>query len=323
MRSCVRPDGRLALALCAVLALAGCAGDELQRFNPFAELTLPKLALELPELPRMTYAVSDLLPDLAQRSPTPPDVESGLGGFTGAVGRPDGKLDWRAGQVPDFRLSVHVISGERDYLLQGRGATVAVGPDLLWDLQIVSFADRQRRLVALRPPLVQVRMSATPVGGVRGLAIDFPAHRERRAAAPERDSGEYRALSEGLRYLVQPLPAGPVAIGDSLGRPQALDLALAGSSLVPESDTAALRVAGTAQYQGREVIVGQHSGAVRFRQNDDRLSLAITGHVLFDRQSGLPLASVLRLTREGRIDGQPISGTAYIQTSLVIGSADR
>jgi hypothetical protein len=322
MRSCVRPDGKLALALCSVLALAGCAGDELERFNPFAELTLPKLNLELPELPRMTYAVSDLLPDLAQRPPAPPDVESGVGGFTGALGRPDGKLEWRAGQVSDFRLSVHVISGDRDYLLQGRGSTVAVGPDLLWDLQIVSFEDRQRRLVALRPPLVQARMSATPEGGVRGLALDFPAHRERRAAAPERGSAEYRALSDGLRYLVQPLPAGPVAIGDSLGRPQALDLVMANNGQTPENDSATLRLVGTAQYQGREVIVGEHSGAVGFRQNEDRLSFAIAGHVLYDRESGLPIVSVLRLSREGRLDGHSVGGAAYIETRLVLGRGD-
>ncbi|MBM3491217.1 MAG: hypothetical protein FJX68_12375 [Alphaproteobacteria bacterium] len=306
------------LALGLAAALAGCAEGELRRYNPLADFALPKLNFDLPEMPRLTYAASDLLPDLAVRPATPPDVEGGIGGFAGAIDEPDGPLLWQTSLVADFRLSVHVFASQRDYLLQGRGSTVAVGPDLLWDLQVVSFEDRQRRLVALRPPLVQARMTATPEGTVRGLTIDFPAHRERRAAAPERDSAEYRALAEGLRYLVQPLPLAAVKVGDSLGRPQALELALASTSLAPQDDTIATRVAGRARYQGREAIVARHEGAISFRQNDDRLRFSIAGHVLYDRQSGLPLVSVLRLSREGVLNGQPINDRAHIQTQIVL-----
>lgn len=308
-------------AFAAALGLAACQSGDLARLNPFREASLPEVKLSgllpdvrMPQLP--TYALADLLPEMAFLRDAPPDVESGYGGYVGEVRPYDGAVSLGLAEVQDRPMSVRVTGRDRDYAMRGRLSTVRVGDDMLWDLQVLSFEDRRGRVGSLRPALAVGRMTTTPDGRVRGVAVDFPAFRERGARPPAPGSAEYETLADSFRYLSPPLPSKPVAPGDGMDRPQPLQRLLLRTTAKPAHDGQTSRVVGLTTYKGREVLLVQHAGEVAYKSGADGVTIAATGHSLYDTATGLLVRSVLRLARTGAIDGAPVDEVAFIETAV-------
>lgn len=305
----------------AALAAAACQSGDLARLNPFRDAELPEIELgslfgdlRMPQLP--TYALADLLPEMAFLRDAPPDVEQGYGGFVGEVRPYDGAAPLTLAPVRDRPMSVRVTGEGRDYALRGYLSTVAVGGDMLWDLQVLSFETRRGRVGSLRPPLATGRMTTGPDGRVRGVAIDFPALREHGAKPPPPGSVEYQTLADAFRYLSPPLPARPVAAGARLDRPQPLRRLLLSTTAEPARDSQASRIVGLVDYKGREAVLVVHEGEVAYRAGDEAVAIAVAGHSLYDRATGQLAHSALRLARTGRLDGRPLDEVAYVETAV-------
>jgi hypothetical protein len=305
----------------AALAAAACQSGDLARLNPFRNAELPEVKLgslfsgmRLPQLP--TYALTDLLPEMAFLRDAPPDVAAGYGGYVGEVSPYDGALPLALRETRDRPMSVRVTGKGRDYALRGYLSTVALGGDMLWDLRVLSFEDRRGRIGSLRPPLATGRMTTAPDGRVRGVAVDFPALRERGEAAPPQGSAEYETLADAFRYLSPPLPGKPVAPGDRLGQPRPLQRLLAHTTAKPARDSQTSRVVGRTVYKGRDSLLVVHDGEVAYSAGADRVVLSVAGHSLYDLETGQLAHSVLRLTRSGSIDGRPADDLAYIETAV-------
>ncbi len=309
------------LVILAALAAVGCQSGDLARLNPFRDARMPEVKLgslfpdlRMPQLP--TYALADLLPEMAFLRDAPPDVAAGQGGYLGEVTPYDGALPLALAATRDRPMSVRVTGKGRDYALRGYLSTVPVGGDMLWDLQVLSFEDRRGRVGSLRPPLATGRMTTAPDGRVRGVAIDFPALRARGAEAPPPGGAEYETLADAFRYLSPPLPGKPVALGDRLDRPQPLQRLLVRTTAKPERDSQVSRVAGRTLYKGRDSLLVVHQGEVAYRAGADGVAISVTGHGVYDLQTGLLAQSVLKVARAGRIDGQPVDEVAYIETAV-------
>lgn len=308
-------------AFAAALTLAACQSADLARLNPFREASLPKVDfsrllpdVRMPQLP--TYALADLLPEMAFLRDAPPDVASGYGGYVGEVRPYEGALSLALAEIRDRPMSVRVTGQGRDYAMRGRVSTVRVGADMLWDFQVLSFEDRHGRVASLRPPLATGRMTTAPDGRVRGVAVDFAALRERGQQAPRPGSVEYETLADSFRYLSPPLPAKPVAVGDRLDRPQPLQRVLLSTTAKPVRDAQSSRAVGLTMHKGREALLVQHEGEVAYQSGSDGVTLSVAGHGLYDVETGLLVSSVLRLARTGRIDGAPVDEVAYIETAV-------
>ena len=309
------------LVILAALAAAACQSGDLARFNPFRDAKLPEVKLgslfsdlRMPQLP--TYALADLLPEMAFLRDAPPDVTAGHGGFVGEVTPYDGALPLVLASTNDRPMSVRVTGEGRDYALRGYLSTVPVGGDMLWDLQVLSFEDRRGRVGSLRPPLATGRMTTAADGRVRGVVIDFPALRQRGAEAPRPGGAEYETLADAFRYLSPPLPGKAVAAGDRLDRPQPLQRLLVRTTAKPERDSQVSRIVGRTVYKGRDSLLVVHDGEVAYRSNADGVAISVAGHSVYDLQTGLIAQSVIRLARAGRIDGQPVDDLAYVETAV-------
>jgi len=309
------------LVIAAVLAAAGCQSADLSRLNPFRDMKLPDVNvgslipdIRLPQVP--TYALADLLPEMGFLRDAPPDVTAGRGGYVGEVRPYAGAQPLVLAELRERPMSVRVTGRGRDYAMRGYLSTVRVGGDMLWDLQVLSFEDRRGRTSALRPPLATGRMTTTPDGRVRGVAIDYPALRERGAEVPRAGSVEYETLADAFRYLAPPLPAKPIAEGEGLDRPQPLQRLLLRTSAKPAQDTHASRVAGVTTYKGRDALLVLHEGEVAYRAGDEALAIAVAGHSLYDLQTGMLAHSVLKLARTGRLEGKPVDEAVFIETAV-------
>lgn len=306
-----------ALGVLAVLALAAC--EQVQSLNPLAGLEMPSLGLdgfEMPSLgldiPEANVALADLLPEMAYGRGAAPRVDGPNGGFPGEVAP-------LAGDAPplvlardaDLAFATRVFAEGRDYAVRGAGALTAVADDRLWQLDVLTFEDRRRRLASVTPPLVSVRMTTGADGRAGGLVMDFPAFAARGARLPDRDSGEYEALAGSLRYLVQPL-AGERG---TIGRPAALARLLRGAP-APVSDTTAGRIVGTTRLGERDAWVAVFDGEAVLELRDDRLVYRTLGHAVIDRATGLTLRSVVQIDRAGRVDGTGIADTVLIETQI-------
>ena len=305
----------------AALAAAACQSGDLARLNPFRDARMPEVRLgslfpnvSIPQLP--TYALADLLPEMAFLRDAPPDVMAGQGGYVGAVTAYDGALPLALAATSERPMSVRVTGKGRDYAMRGYLSTVPVGADMLWDLTVLSFEDRRGRVGSLRPPLAAGRMTSAADGRVRGVAIDFPALRERGEEAPVRGGGEYETIADSFRYLSPPLPAKPVAVGDRLDRPQPLQRLLVRTTAKPAQDSQVSRVVGRTSYKGRDSLLVVHEGEVAYRSGADGVTIAVAGHSLYDLATGQLAHSVLKLARSGRIDGQPADEVAFVETAV-------
>ena len=191
-----------------------------------------------------------------------------------------------------------------------------VGADILWDLSILTFEDRRRRLSALRPPLATGRMTTTETGAVRGVALDFPALRARGAAVPARGDAEYETLADSLRYLAAPLPANAVAEGDNLGPPSAVQRLTARTSANVERNDIRTRAAGLTRYGDRPALLAVYDGGMLFVNRSDRMELQIAGHAVYDLATGLVMRSILRLTWRGQVEGRATDEQVFIETAI-------
>ena len=72
---------------------------------------------------------------------------------------------------------------------------------------------------------------------------------------------------------------------------------------------------GLTDYRGRPAIVAQYDGAVAYEHGGDRLRFEIAGHLLVDTETGLGVLSILRLRRQGQLDGAPVDDQALIETA--------
>ena len=309
------------LVILAALAAAACQSGDLARLNPFRDARLPEVNLgslfsdlRMPELP--TYALADLLPEMAFLRDAPPDVAAGHGGYVGEVRPYEGALPLALASTRDRPMSVRVTGEGGDYALRGYLSTAPVGADMLWDMQVLSFEDRRGRVGSLRPPLATARMTTAPDGRVRGVALDFPALRERGAETPRPGGVEYETLANALRYLSPPLPGKPVAAGDRLDRPQPLQRLLARTTAEPARDSQVSRIVGRTVYKGRPALLVVHEGEVAYEAGAEAVALAVAGHSLYDLETGLLAHSALRLARAGRIDGRPVDEVAYVETAV-------
>jgi hypothetical protein len=316
-----RPLRAPVLALLLAGSLAGCESLGLRDFDPTAAIRLPDVELPQVELPQLaeplpTYAATDLLPTMGYTvfGEQVARVDAAHGGYDGPLGPLPEKVEVGRRPVERFDAFVRVRGSAGDYQLFGYGSTVPVQVDTLWDISVVTFQNRARRLSALRPPLAVGRMLTTPEGDVRGIALGFPALQARGVEPPAKDSVEYVALADAMRYLVVPLPEASVGSGDSLGLPAALSRMLQRTTTAPVRNTAATRLIGITSYRGRSALVGQYQGEVAYERGADRLRLAIAGHVLVDLETGMGLAAVLRLRRDGQLDGRPVDDQALIET---------
>ncbi len=305
---------RLAAAILAGCLLQGCGGSGLGDLNPFKDMSLPDLSL--PTGAGEAYAASDLLPEMAFGRGDRPDIDAAYGGYAGTVDDAAAPVRLRLAAPDDFALSVRVTGGRNDYSLRGLGEAVRVGPDILWDLSVLTFEDRRRRLSALRPPLASGQMTTTETGAVRGVALDFPALRARGAAVPARGETEYETLADSLRYLAAPLPAKAVAVGDDLGPPSAVRRLAARTSAEVRRDDVGTRAAGLTRYRGRPALLAVHGGGMLFVNRADRMELRVAGHAVYDLETGLVLRSILRLTWRGQVDGRAADQQVFIETAI-------
>jgi len=321
----MRRWGFLAGGLAAALALASCADSGLGRYNPLKDVSLPSLDLGLDDLslPDLslpttaalgdaTFAATDILPEFAFGRRGPVDVDAGVGGYTGAVDRQAAPQLPPLGTLRGFQFAVRVFGSGADYAVRGLGSTTTLGQDRLWQLEVVSFEDRHRRLVSLRPPIVAASMTASDTAASKGLAVAFPAVAASRA--PQRGSPEYEALAESLRSLSAPL-AAESGEAERIGRPAALER-LVRAAKPPASDTTAGRIVGTASVEGRRAAVALYDGEAAYVDGANRLTFAAKGHALIDLESGLALASTVRLRRTGSLDGRRVADEVTIETAI-------
>lgn len=306
------------LGLAAVIAvgmlLSGCESPDIGKLNPFKDMSLPDLSL--PSSDGEAYAASDLLPEMAFGRGDLPDVDTEFGGYAGPVEPSTAPVRLSLTEPGEFAMSVRVTGSRNDYSLQGLGGTVRVGADVLWDLSILTFEDRRRRLSALRPPLVAGRMTTTETGTVRGVALDFPALRERGGAVPARGDAEYETLADSLRYLAAPLPADSVAVGDDLGPPIAVQRLTARTSADIQRNDIGTRLAGATSYGERSALLAVYDGGMLLANGADRVALQIAGHAVYDLETGLMLRSILRLTWRGQVDGVATDEQIFIETAI-------
>ncbi len=294
--------------------LSGCESTDLDSLNPFKDMSLPDLSL--PSGDGDAYAASDLLPEMAFGRGDQPDVDNRLGGYAGPVDEAAKPVRLHFVAPNEFAMSVRVTGSRNDYSLQGLGKAVRVGADVLWDLSILTFEDRRRRLSALRPPLAAGRMTTTETGAVRGVVLDFPALRARGTALPARGDAEYETLADSLRYLAAPLPANTVAAGDNLGPPSAVRRLTARTSAKVERDDIRTRVAGPTRYADRAALLAVYDGGMLFVNGSDRMTLQIAGHAVYDLETGLVLRSILRLTWRGQVEGRATDEQVFIETAI-------
>ncbi|MEQ9639550.1 MAG: hypothetical protein RIM84_05945 [Alphaproteobacteria bacterium] len=310
------------LSLVLVALLPACEQMGLEDFNPLADLTLPDIELPQVELPSLgdplpTYAAADLLPTMGYTvfDEQVANVEGDNGGYPGDIAPLPEPVTLVRQDVPRFDAYARVRGGNGDFQIHGFGGTAQVQVDTLWDVSVVTFQTAERRLSALTPPLARGRVLATPTGDVRGVALTFPAFEARGQTPPARDSADYQALAETLRYLAAPLSEAPVRVGDDLGVPVPLARLMRRTASQPTENTAATRVLGQTTYRGRPALVAQYDGAVAYEHGGDRLRFEIAGHLLVDIDTGLGVLSVLRLSRQGQLDGAPVEDQALIETA--------
>ena len=301
--------------LAAGLLLAGCGeggmSQRLRDLNPLDKVSLPRL--ELPGIDVGNLAVSDLLPRLALEESAPPAVDGPNGGYAGPVTPLAGPVALPAEGVADFDLLMRVGGDMPPFLWRALGATARVGDDLLWDIDIVSFQDRNRRLTAVRPPLATGLMTTMADGRVRGLSLDFPALVQSGGEAPTPGSREYESLRQSLSYLAGPVSASPVSADDNLGTPAVLAAVLAQSTARRENDTLFTRLAGRTEVEGRQALLLVYGGGIDLVADEGRVRYSVAGHLLRDAATGLPLSADLVIAREGRIEGRTVAGRLHLK----------
>jgi hypothetical protein len=243
-------------------------------------------------------------------------VDGPNGGFDGPVEPLPAPVSLNRPEVPRLDVFARVRGGAGDYQLHGFASIAKVQVDTLWDARVVVFQAEGRRLSGLNPPLARGQVLTTPDGSTRGVALTFPALEVHGNTPPAKDSAEYQALSEALRFLSVPSGGGePVKVGDSLGLPVPLARVMARTASQPTRNDAATRVIGQTVYRGRPALLAQYQGGVGYVRGEDRLDFTIAGHLLVDIETGLGVLSVLRLTRQGQLDGQPAEGQVLVETA--------
>lgn len=307
----------------AAMVLSGCGEGAISRriatLNPFDGVSLP----DLPRTGAASLALSDFLPQIRFDDDSPPQVDGPGGGYAGPLRPLDGPVALPVAAVPDFDLLLHVAGDTTPFLWRALGATALVGDDLLWNIDIVNFQDRGRRLTAVRPPLASGLMTTTARGRVRGLSLDFPALTRAGGTAPAPGSREYESLRQSLSYLAGPVSSTPLDPESRLGPPAALAAVLAQSTARRERDTVAGRLAGRTEHEGRPAYLIVYDGGVDLVAKEGRVRYGVAGHLVRDAETGLPLASRLRIERSGRIGDREVADRLFIRIAARVRAGGR
>ena len=323
---CPLPQGegvRRRLPLVAICAIALAACDS----GPLAKLEMPSLPslhlpqvevpeVQTPDLPRLDY-VLDIYPQLKLPRLPLPDVERGVGGYTGPVAPIEQPVALTLNPPVHHVSFLYRTTGVRnDFQFAGDGVFETPGQELAFVADMWAFRDERSQRRSVTPPLAAARLIASRDGAVRGLVLDYPVAKRFAAETPARGSREDEAIGNGFRDLIQRLPEQPVKPGDLLPLPGPLARFLANRAAPPAVNSLQLEVVGLAEHRGRRALLARYGGEAVFVAEPDRVTYAVAGHALFDLETGLLVEGLLRVATSGSIDGKRVDNRVFIETAV-------